>query len=81
MYDTDLCSLLGWELRWRLGGGRKERKEGEWGSPSKDSDLWGEVKFRDDQNAFGHLQHENNFHFVGDKMECPVWTFPYIFFL
>ena len=34
-----------------------------------------------DKYAFGHLQHENNFHFVGDKMECPVWTFPYIFFL
>ena len=34
-----------------------------------------------DKYAFGHLQHENNFHFVGDKRECPVWTFPYIFFL
>lgn len=31
--------------------------------------------------AFGHLLHENNFHFEGDKMEYPVWTFPYIFFL
>lgn len=29
--------------------------------------------------AFGHLLHENNFHFVGDKMECPVWTFLYFF--
>lgn len=36
-----------------MGGGRKGRKEGEWASPFKDSDLWGEVKFRDDQKTRG----------------------------